>query len=88
MSIGRRNEFRHIRIDIIGGCAKTKEMQNACPRFECDEGQFINRYPFFMALENSNCKDYVTEKYWDRFQQLSVPIVMRRAIYEGLVPNG
>ncbi|KAK6026128.1 hypothetical protein OSTOST_07956, partial [Ostertagia ostertagi] len=28
------------------------------------------------------CKDYVTEKYWDKLSVPSIPIVMRRKIFE------
>ena len=31
---------------------------------------------FYMALENSVCRDYVTEKFWDRLNDWVVPIVL------------
>ncbi|EGT54551.1 hypothetical protein CAEBREN_25105 [Caenorhabditis brenneri] len=59
-----------------------------CPRYgameECEE-KLQKPYKFTIAFENSNCKDYVTEKFWNkagRYQM--VPIVMERKIYRDL----
>ncbi|VDK57623.1 unnamed protein product, partial [Cylicostephanus goldi] len=38
---------------------------------------------FYIAFENSNCNDYITEKYFSRISKLLVPVVMKRRIYEG-----
>ena len=50
---------KYITVDIYGNCGTKK-----CPRStetECFE--MLNRdYKFYLAFENSNCKDYVTEK--------------------------
>lgn len=77
---------KHIPVDVAGACATTQSMKNACPKGSTCEDTF-NSYHFFLALENSLCTDYITEKYWSRFSLLSVPIVMKRSIYEGKVPN-
>ncbi|EFO83237.1 hypothetical protein CRE_13561 [Caenorhabditis remanei] len=42
-------------------------------------------YKFTIAFENSNCKDYVTEKFWRKAGRYKVvPIVMERKIYKNL----
>jgi glycoprotein 3-alpha-L-fucosyltransferase len=52
---------KYIPVDIYGMCG-TK----MCPRStetECFE--MLNRdYKFYLAFENSNCKDYITEKFF------------------------
>lgn len=50
---------KYITVDIFGDCG-TK----SCPRFkEVDCFQMLSRdYKFYLAFENSNCVDYVTEK--------------------------
>ena len=52
---------KSIRVDIYGACGKkrcSKSDQNNC--FE-----MVNRdYKFYLAFENSNCRDYITEKFF------------------------
>ncbi len=38
----------------------------------------LHTYKFFLALENSICEDYVTEKVWMRLRHPIVPIVFGR----------
>uniref|UniRef100_A0A0N4ZA47 Fucosyltransferase n=1 Tax=Parastrongyloides trichosuri TaxID=131310 RepID=A0A0N4ZA47_PARTI len=47
---------------------------------------YENHY-FYLALENSDCKDYVTEKYFSRVYYNSIPIVGFRKHYEHIAPK-
>ncbi|KAF1766834.1 hypothetical protein GCK72_006792 [Caenorhabditis remanei] len=51
--------------------------------------ELIRPYKFYLAIENSNCKDYVTEKFWKSLDdRMTVPIVMRRQTVRDLgVPD-
>ncbi|EYB88013.1 hypothetical protein Y032_0253g254 [Ancylostoma ceylanicum] len=72
---------RYINVTIGGKCAMNKYDVDLCPVGKsCSE--LYGQYPFYLAVENSVCKDYITEKYWDRTSIPSIPIVMRRKIYE------
>lgn len=83
-----RELAKHIPITIGGKCAKTSEGRDLCPRSAPSCDHLFAQYFFYIAAENDNCRDYVTEKYWTKYQQPSVPIVMRKHIYERLmVPN-
>ncbi|VDM77231.1 unnamed protein product [Strongylus vulgaris] len=45
------------------------------------------RYHFYIAFENSICKDYVTEKLWNQgYGRDIIPIVLSRAVVEKVVP--
>uniref|UniRef100_A0A0N4UDT0 Fucosyltransferase n=1 Tax=Dracunculus medinensis TaxID=318479 RepID=A0A0N4UDT0_DRAME len=45
------------------------------------------RYFFYIAFENSICKDYITEKLWNQgYQHDIVPLVLRRKIVQNFVP--
>lgn len=52
-----------------------------CPknRIKCD---FLNNYYFVFIGENSICKDYITEKYWNHYKSPFVSIVLNRKLYE------
>lgn len=42
----------------------------------------ISQYYFYLAFENSNCEEYVTEKFHNQLKLPVVPIVMKRSIYK------
>lgn len=62
---GRRqyaNELsQYIQVDIYGACGRLK-----CPRFQNNKCfEMLNKdYKFYLAFENSNCRDYITEKFF------------------------
>ncbi|CAJ0607771.1 unnamed protein product [Cylicocyclus nassatus] len=73
---------KYFPIDIYGDCGELK-----CP----PRGKCINdlneEYHFYIAFENSICKDYVTEKLWNQgYQYDIVPIVLKRTLVEKLAP--
>ncbi|KAI8351178.1 hypothetical protein BD560DRAFT_337409 [Blakeslea trispora] len=47
----------------------------------------LKEYKFYLAMENSNCGDYATEKLYDTFMMSAVPIVDGPASYDGYIPN-
>ena len=62
----RRREYadelsNHIPVDIYGACGPLK-----CPRHVADRCfEMLNKdYKFYLAFENSNCRDYITEKFF------------------------
>lgn len=52
---------KYIQVDIYGNCGKLK-----CFKRKSDGCfQMLNRdYKFYLAFENSNCRDYITEKFF------------------------
>ncbi|XP_050408377.1 glycoprotein 3-alpha-L-fucosyltransferase A [Patella vulgata] len=75
---GRRqyaNELaKYIGVDIYGGCGTLK-----CPRYQAGKCfDMLNKdYKFYLAFENSNCRDYITEKFFvNGLQHDVIPIVM------------
>ncbi|KAH7678303.1 Fucosyl transferase family protein, partial [Aphelenchoides avenae] len=47
----------------------------------------LKTHRFVLAMENSVCEDYVTEKFF-RIKQLIVPIVLRQKDYLHIAPKG
>lgn len=57
---------KYIQVDIYGVCGDLQ-----CPRHREDEcfDMLRKKYKFYLAFENSNCKDYITEKlYWNAYR--------------------
>ncbi|XP_066592308.1 glycoprotein 3-alpha-L-fucosyltransferase A-like isoform X2 [Prorops nasuta] len=62
-------------LDIYGSCLNGNKM--ACPGHFTQDCPALNNYKFYLAFENSNCKEYLTEKvFWNSYHKLSVPIIM------------
>ena len=77
---------KHIPVDAYGACGNL----TCLPRLsrKCRE-EVIRQYKFYLALENTECDDYITEKTWaNSLLQGVVPIVNgpRRRDYEELLP--
>lgn len=72
-----------IAVDMYGACGTL-----TCPRGKgCDV--LLSSYKFYLALENSQCKDYISEKFWSNaFSHQSVPIVYGTSIenYKSVAP--
>lgn len=78
-----RNLGRYINVDIYGACGTHK-----CPRnkkMECFN-MLKNDYYFYLSFENSNCKDYVTEKITNAMNNDVIPIVFGGANYTNFLP--
>uniref|UniRef100_A0A915JPT4 Fucosyltransferase n=1 Tax=Romanomermis culicivorax TaxID=13658 RepID=A0A915JPT4_ROMCU len=67
-----------IKIDIFGRCGHRDR------KFDDAE---ISNYKFYLSLENAQCTDYVTEKFFRRLQLPVVPIVLQRKVYQRLLPS-
>lgn len=55
-------------IDVYGKCGKGKVPKE-------DEKTLWSKYKFYLAFENSNCRDYVTEKFFKVLDKGVIPIV-------------
>ena len=74
----------YIGVDVFGDCG-TK----FCARNSPECGRKLRQYKFYLAFENSNCVDYITEEFWlNGLQNDILPIVMGPSIqdYEAVAP--
>lgn len=44
------------------------------------------QYPFYFAFENAQCRDYVTEKYWEALEAGTIPVVRGGKFYDDFAP--
>lgn len=62
-------------LDIYGHCLGGNT--TACPGHFDRDCPALSSYKFYLAFENSNCREYLTEKiYWNAYEKRAVPIVM------------
>ncbi|XP_055353805.1 alpha-(1,3)-fucosyltransferase C-like [Paramacrobiotus metropolitanus] len=74
----------YVHVDIYGKCG-SKQCSTDTPEI-CD--QLVADYKFYLAFENSVCKDYVTEKIHRAFNYGAVPVVYGGANYSAIFPSG
>ncbi|XP_008179943.1 glycoprotein 3-alpha-L-fucosyltransferase A isoform X3 [Acyrthosiphon pisum] len=80
-----RELAKYISVDVYGVCGQFK-----CPRSDKCFQLLDQDYKFYLAFENSNCLDYVTEKFFvNGLQHNVLPVVMggRRDDYERIAPK-
>ncbi|PAV83557.1 hypothetical protein WR25_20461 [Diploscapter pachys] len=78
--------FHQQKVDKYGRCGKAhptcngnKKLENSCTT------DAIRPYKFYIAIENSNCNHYVTEKfYYTLHTRMTIPIVLSRKFYQDL----
>lgn len=76
--------LEYIRVDVFGACRSTVGAKDVgdCPHNSQHCENTLKKYKFQLAFENSNCVDYVTEKYWDGIKKGIVPVVMGGGRYD------
>lgn len=88
---------KHISIDVYGECSsyfhqpdlKVKNCRKNKTFATAECKALLQNYKFFLAFENMNCVDYITEKYWCTPLELGlVPVVMGGADYKALAITG
>ncbi|XP_066258422.1 glycoprotein 3-alpha-L-fucosyltransferase A-like isoform X2 [Euwallacea similis] len=80
---------KYIDVDIYGRCGE--KLRQKCPGHFGNDCNAISNYLFYLAFENSNCNEYITEKlWWNAFHKNSIPIVMGSSpqTYKILLPPG
>ncbi|KAI8378159.1 hypothetical protein EDC96DRAFT_493787 [Choanephora cucurbitarum] len=74
--------MQYVDVHSYGACLNNQPFPKDKSRTD-----LLKEYKFYLAMENSNCGDYVTEKLYDTFMMSAVPIVDGPASYDGYIPN-
>ena len=66
---------KYMEVDVYGSCGKKSlKCRGHYTKKACDK---VKYYKFFLAFENSNCRDYISFKMWMQgFGNNAVPVVM------------
>ena len=67
---------KYINVTVYGRCSCYFNNRRHCSHANKACKEEVSKYKFYLAFENDFCHDYVTEKYWERLEQDSVPVVM------------
>ena len=77
---------KYIIVDVYGNCGKS------CPRHASHNKNITNckeiisyEYKFYLAFENSICKDYITEKFFEIIRFPIIPVVLGGGSYDYFV---
>jgi hypothetical protein len=81
-------------IIVSGQCSKNLntsriiQYNNSCSRESKCEVDFLTSKKFYLALESTNCTDYITEKFWRSLSYGLIPIVIQpsKESYELIAP--
>ncbi|KAF9986259.1 Alpha-(1,3)-fucosyltransferase 11 [Modicella reniformis] len=80
--------MKFINIDIYGRCIPNRAWpKRQDGKTEMTDEELVGHYKFYLAIENSNCEDYVTEKLVRAFGSGSVPVVDGPEDYSRLTPS-
>ncbi|CAL1281224.1 unnamed protein product [Larinioides sclopetarius] len=75
---------KYIDVDIYGSCGTSfcpPKSTGKCLR------EFSDKYKFFLAFENTICKDYITEKFFRTLKYNIIPVVFGGAKYDKFAPQ-
>jgi len=86
----RREEFvtklkRYIKVDTFGDCGSHTCLNSSSKDPGCLR-ELEKTYKFYLALENSLCADYVTEKFYNALNSNMIPVVYGYANYSKIAP--
>ena len=78
---------KHVKFDRMGGCGNVRN-QPCDDRWGDCFTRLAEKYYFYLAIENSDCFDYITEKVWNNALMAGmVPIVWSRTVdFKELLP--
>eukprot|EP00795_Rhopilema_esculentum_P010783 gene10783-19580_t len=80
----------YVDVDVYGGCSSRYHNEpKICPRGTKECNEIKRKYKFYLAFENSFCRDYITEKFFKTILDgYAVPIVLGGADYKKwAIPN-
>ncbi|CAK1596184.1 unnamed protein product [Parnassius mnemosyne] len=70
---------KHLDVDVHGRCSEN--LKNSCPGHFRSDCPIISEYLFYLVLENSMCREYLTEKaFYHAYYKGAIPVIMGPSI--------
>lgn len=84
--VNRLSKF--ISVDVYGDCGELTCERNHTHwlSYPSCYDMLENQYKFYLSFENSMCKDYVTEKFFEILKRNIIPVVYGEANYSQIAP--
>ncbi|XP_014669957.1 PREDICTED: glycoprotein 3-alpha-L-fucosyltransferase A-like [Priapulus caudatus] len=82
---------KYVPVDVYGLCSKSNSSCTGPQDHPSCMEDIVKRYKFYLAFENSNCREYITEKFWRNALEWDVVPIVRgapRTDYERSAPPG
>ncbi|XP_063371711.1 alpha-(1,3)-fucosyltransferase 7-like [Cydia amplana] len=68
---------RFFNVDMFGKCALVNNHTNRCPGRYTHDCPIISKYLFYIVIENSKCRQYISEKVFHHaYSKGAIPIIM------------
>lgn len=76
---------KFVEVDEYGACSGNVICKNGIPTFECGQ-RYFKPYKFYLAFENSFCRDYLSEKFWYALDRHQIPVIAAPKVTLGMAP--
>ncbi|XP_050683260.1 4-galactosyl-N-acetylglucosaminide 3-alpha-L-fucosyltransferase FUT6-like [Leptidea sinapis] len=79
-AVSRRMQYleqleKYLPLDVFGKCSKNNK--NTCPGHFKSDCPVLSQYLFYLVLENSQCREYLTEKvFYNALDKGAIPVIM------------
>lgn len=73
---------KYMNVDVFGACGIKCGDSDSKVRESFCKHEISRKYKFYLAFENSFCKEYISEKFFDTLRLDIVPVVLGDGPYE------
>lgn len=80
-----RELSKYIEVDEFGACSGNVICKKGIPTFECGQ-RYFKPYKFYLAFENTFCRDYLSEKYWYALNRHQIPVIAATEVTLEMAP--
>lgn len=85
---GKREQYvkelkKFFHVDVYGKCSRSNHCE---PKQSEACYKLLNNYKYYLSFENSFCKDYITEKFFNALKYDIIPVVLGGGDYSTVAP--